>query len=291
MINTKAIGIELSRLETNKLLIEAYEEIAALRMRKIRSGVLASRDFNFGLDAIYQNLLLSYKNQIATLLAHKARNKKKPLLMERNGKNVSVFLSANTGLYGDILNKTYTQFIDFTTQHTSDIVILGRYGKNLFANQYPSTPFTFFDFPDTNIPDHLMNQFLAFILQYENIYIFFGKFNSMVSQVPTVLDVYGQEEKSLQENTSELNKYLFEPSLETILVFFEKEIFASIISQTIKESELAKYAARMVALDSSIQNVKDALKKVELQKRLIAHRESNKKQLEAISVLRMIKLR
>ena len=113
----------------------------------------------------------------------------------------------------------------------------------------------------------------------------------MVSQVPTVLDVYGQEEKSLLENTSELNKYLFEPSLETILIFFEKEIFASIISQTIKESELAKYAARMVALDSSIQNVKEALKKVELQKRLIAHREANKKQLEAISVLRMVKLR
>ena len=98
--------------------------------------------------------------------------KKKPLLMERNGKTVSVFLSANTGLYGDILGKTYGEFIEFTTKHTSDIVILGRYGKNLFTNQYPSTPFTFFDFPDTNVPDHLMNQFLAFILQYENIFIF-----------------------------------------------------------------------------------------------------------------------
>lgn len=291
MINAKAVATELDRLNNMELLIQAYEEIAAIRMRKIRSGVLASRDFNFGLDQVYQNLLLSYKTQIEGILRSQAGNKKGHLLMKRNGKNVAVFLSANTGLYGDILHKTYAQFLDFTRTHQSDIVIIGKYGKNLLQNDYPNNSFTFFDFPDMNIPDDMMTKFITFILQYENIYIFYGKFNTMASQVPTTLDVFGQEEESLKKNDGELQKYLFEPSLETILVFFEKEIFASIISQTIRESELAKYAARMVSLDTAVGNVKKSIKAVELQGRIDQHRQQNKKQLEAVSALRLLKMR
>lgn len=291
MINAKAIAVELDRLSNMKLLIEAYEEIAAIRMRKIRSGVLASRDFNAGLDAVYQNLLLSYKKQVEEIVRDRPAQKARLLLMKRNGKTVTIFLSANTGLYGDILRKTYEEFIRFTGTHQSDIVIIGRYGKNLFESAYPTTPFTFFDLPDTNIPDDQMAKFLAFILQYENIFIFYGKFDSMTQQKPTSLDVYGEEEATRKANTQELQRYLFEPSLETILVFFEKEIFASIISQTIKESELAKYAARMIALDASIGSVKKSLKRVENQAKFVRHRIQNKKQLEASSSLRLLKLR
>jgi ATP synthase F1 gamma subunit len=290
MINTKAIATELDMLNSMKLLIQAYEEIAANRMRRIRSTVLASRDYNLGLDSVYQNLLLSYKKQVDEILSQK-RGKDNRLLMERNGKNVAVFMSANTGLYGDILKKTYQQFIEFTKSHRSDLAIIGKYGTSLFQSEYPSTPFTFFDFPDMNISDALMSKFISFILQYENIYIFYGKFNSMASQVPTVLDVFGEEEESMKKNTDRLHKYLFEPSLETILVFFEKEIFASIISQTIRESELAKYAARMVALDSSVDKVNKSLTAVVMQERVARHREQNKKMLEAVSALRLLKLR
>lgn len=291
MINAKAIAVEMSRLESMKLLIQAYEEIAAIRMRKIRSGVLASRDFNTGLDEVYQNLLLSYKKQVEEILNKRASSKSRALLMKRNGKTVSVFLSANTGLYGDILHKTYAQFEDFVKKNTSEIVIIGRFGKNLFESSYPGTPFTFFDLPDTNIPDDMMTKFLAYILTYEYIYIFYGKFNSMSSQVPTILDVFGSEEKNKKKNTGEMKRYLFEPSLETIMVFFEKEIFASIISQTIKESELAKYAARMIALDSSIGSIKKSLTRVQNQGRFVKHRIQNKKQLESSSVIRLLKLR
>lgn len=71
--------------------------------------------------------------------------------------------------------------------------------------------------------------------------------------------------------------------------FFEKEIFASIFQQTIFESELAKFAARMVSLDFSSENTKKRLKQVTLAGQRIKHQESNKKQLGMFASMKLWK--
>ena len=54
-------------------------------------------------------------------------------------------------------------------------------------------------------------------------------------------------------------KYIFEPSLETIVIFFETEIFSSLLEQVFHESRLAKLASRMVLLDRASVAVAHAL--------------------------------
>ena len=78
-------------------------------------------------------------------------------------------------------------------------------------------------------------------------------------------------------------KYLFEPSLEQVMKFFEQQIFTSLIEGTIKEAELAKFASRMITLDSATENVKSALKAVQNQQRVLQHRKSNKRQQELLT--------
>src|SRR3989344_4940029 len=77
--------------------------------------------------------------------------------------------------------------------------------------------------------------------------IFYEQFNNVISQSPIVTNISG--DPLPWEKGGPQAKYFFEPSLEKIMEFFEKEIFASIFQQTIFESELAKFAARMVSLD------------------------------------------
>ena len=74
-------------------------------------------------------------------------------------------------------------------------------------------------------------------------------------------------------------------------MFFETEIFAGIIQQTVTESELARYASRITTLDMARENIDQQLRTVNLERRFAIHRLINKKQTEALTGLKLWKLR
>lgn len=282
MINQKQIALEIENLNSLKILIETYEEIAALRMRKIRSTVLQSRDFNRGLNEVFHQLKVSYQNQIRSLVTNKkVKDIEKLSFIKRNGKTIYVFLSANTRLYGNIVQETFLKLQEYLEHIPADVAIIGRLGRKQFESSFPNTPFQFFEFPDTQVEKVQLENLIQTLIQYEKIYIFYGRFETISQQKPSILDVYGEEAFEAKRTKTADVKYIFEPSLQEIMIFFEKEIFASIVEQTLRESELAKFAARMIELDSASENIKGDLKKVKLLGRISKHRSENKKQQEA----------
>ena len=78
-------------------------------------------------------------------------------------------------------------------------------------------------------------------------------------------------------------KYFFEPEVQKILAFFEKEIFASILEQTVREFELAKLSSRVVGLDKAIDHIDEELKKTIFKRNAFLHAESNRKQIQTFS--------
>lgn len=290
MINQKEILSQIEELSSLKILMETYEEIAALRMRKIRTSVLQSRDFNRGLNEVFHQLKVSYSNQIKSLITNKkVKDIEKLSFIKRNGKTIYVFFSANTRLYGDIVQRTFTKFNEYMQHSPADVAIIGRLGRKQFEDSYPNTPFQFFEFPDTEVAKVQLQTLIQTLIQYEKIYIFYGRFETISQQKPSILDIYGQEAFEAKRTRAADIKYIFEPSLKEIMIFFEKEIFVSIIEQTLKESELAKFAARMIELDSASENIKSDLKKIQLQNRINKHRMENKKQQEAVTILSYLK--
>jgi F-type H+-transporting ATPase subunit gamma len=282
MINQKQIQLEVENLNSLKVLIETYEEIAALRMRKIRKTVLQSRDFNRGLNEVFHQLKISYQNQIKSLITNKkVKDIEKLSFIKRNGKTIYVFLSANTRLYGNIVQETFFKLKEYLDHTPADVAIIGRLGRKQFETTYPGVPFHFFEFPDTQVEKVQLQNLIQTLIQYEKILIFYGRFETISQQKPSILDVYGEEAFEAKRTKTTDVKYLFEPSLQDIMVFFEKEIFASIVEQTLRESELAKFAARMIELDTASENIKTDLSKVNLLSRINKHRAENKKQQEA----------
>lgn len=282
MINQKQVALEIESLNNLKTLIETYEEIAALRMRKIRTTVLQSRDFNRGLNEVFHQLKISYQNQIRTLVTNKkVKDIEKLSFIKRNGKTIYVFLSANTRLYGNIVQETFAKLQEYMIHTPAEVAIIGRLGRKQFEAAFPSTPFQFFEFPDTTVEKVQIQGLIQALIEYEKIYIFYGRFETISQQKPSILDVYGEEAFEAKRTKSADVKYIFEPSLQEIMIFFEKEIFASIVEQTLRESELAKFAARMIELDSASENIKSDLKKIQLLGRINKHRLENKKQQEA----------
>ena len=288
MVTKKELTKEAEFLTTLRTILETYEEIAATRMARIRSSVLASRDFLLEINAIFQQVKTSYKTQTELLMqTRKIKDSSKLTFIKRNGKTLYVFISANTGLYGEIIRRTYDVFVENLRKEPGDVAILGKLGMEIFNEEKIKAPLTYFEFPDNKMDNEAVQKIVEHIIKYEKVLVFYEQFNNVISQSPIVTNISG--DPLPWEKGGPQAKYFFEPSLEKIMEFFEKEIFASIFVQTIFESELAKFAARMVSLDAATENAKTRLKQAILAKNRIKHQEKNKRQAEKFASIQLWK--
>lgn len=286
MTTKREILSEIEYLQTLKTMVETYQEVAAVRMQKLRSSVLATRSFLYDINAIFQQVKLSYKKEMEILMKEKhIKDYKKISFLAKNGKTVFVVFSSNTGLYGDIVRRTFNLFAESFKKEKGDagktkfdVTIVGRTGNFLFQEQFPNTPFTYFDLSDTDVARESLQKLIEHIISYEKVLAFCGQYQSIISQLPTAISISG--DRLPWEGEMVEIKYFFEPSLEKIMEFFEKEIFASIFEQALYEGSLAKFASRMVSLDSVADNTKNKLKQMIALEERIRHQIMNKKQNE-----------
>lgn len=282
MAEKTEIENEIVEVNALKNLVDSYEQIASARMKRTRQSVLVNRVFLAEINEIFDEVRKSYVKEVLKLA--KERKGTKITFLAHNGKTVSLFLSANTGLYGDIVRETFDEFIREAKTGETEVAIVGRNGLSLFLSELPEAPYTYFDLADHNVSSDQLSDIIRHVVEYEEIHVFHGRYINVVKQVPTKLTVSAEIslEESVEKDSRETD-YIFEPNLETILGFFETEIFASLFEQAVRESELAKYASRFLAMDTAIGNIRQRLKKLEFEKLRQEHYMSNKKQLNQLS--------
>jgi F-type H+-transporting ATPase subunit gamma len=287
MRNNKKLENEIAGLKTMSHIVEAYQEIAALRMRRVKKHVLQNRDFLMGLNDIYAQVVQSYKS-------YPQIRKKKTIsfLRETNSKSVSILLSANTGLYGEVVRATYDLFVKDIKENDTDIVIVGRYGKKYYDGASIDKPYEFFDFSDSGTDEANTKKLITHILQYEKIFVYHGYFQDILSQIPLKTAVTGTGMENLTSSKEQMTsvKYIYEPTIEDVLAFFEKGILTSIFEQSVYESSLSKFASRMISLDYAMVNIKNILKKTDFNSRKLKHRYANANQLSLLSGISLWKM-
>uniref|UniRef100_A0A7C4TPN0 F0F1 ATP synthase subunit gamma n=1 Tax=candidate division WWE3 bacterium TaxID=2053526 RepID=A0A7C4TPN0_UNCKA len=282
MVAEKKILEEIKDLMSIKTMVQTYEEIAASRMQKVKSSVLSNRDFLNSLYGIYQQVKHSYDEELKLL----QKEGKKPNLSEvrpRNGKTVAVFLSSNAGLYGDIIRKTFDLFKKSIQGKELDIIIVGKIGQNLFEGMRSSNQsYKYFELADTASTSEEFSGLISYVTEYSKVIVYHGQFQSILSQIPKEEFMSGEV---LQADSGVRQEYdfIYEPSIEKVMSFFEIEIMASIFEQSLHESSLSKYASRMISLDRAVVNIGEKIRYAKFTKQRVRHRIINKKQLSLLS--------
>jgi ATP synthase F1 gamma subunit len=286
MINGQnQIGKDIEAMISIKEFIVSNEEIAANNMRQIRHGVLDSRDFMSEITSFYNEVKRSYKTQFNLIMAKAKKNNKLEnsnfsSLVKKN-KTLCLLLSSNGNLYGDVVRNNYELFKKVSKDEKADIAVVGKVGKRFFDKDNPNYSYAYFDFPDKGIDIALLKPIVKYIIQYEKVIVFHSKFETLLRQKPIAFVISETQQDNL-DNKEEI-RFLFEPSLEKVVEYFEKEIFSSIFEQTIQESHLAKFASRMVTLDSASDNIKKKLAELYVKERILKHQKINKDQLNSLS--------
>jgi ATP synthase F1 gamma subunit len=283
-MNKKQIQQELTELMVLKSLTQSYAEIASSRMMKTRDSVLRNRNFLEAINDIFKEVRNSYKEEVVKLARKRnLKSGEKITFLSHNGKTVAVLLSSNSGLYGEIVQKTFDLFLRAVQEEDVEATIVGRLGLSLFQEAAPNRPYTFFDFPDSGVNKEDLAALMKHVVQYEEIRVYYGKFQTVISQVPTMYNISAEVSLYNEEEETKKTPYLFEPSLEAILMFFEEEIFGSIFEQSLRESELAKHASRMLAMDQAGERITKRYKRAKIIALKISHQTENKKQLNALT--------
>jgi len=273
MIHTKDIDIEVKEVNGLRELTRVYGEIASTRMKKIRGYVLRNREFLQAITNIFKDTLAAYKQKYSkagkvTFLAH-------------NGKTVDVFLSANTGFFGGVIKETFDAFITDVRKGYAEVTIAGRIGRGLFTDSMPGRLYNYFDLPDFGIDRAQLGELVKHLVQYEEIRVFYSKFDSLVTQKVEVEEISaGTPIKG--ETSGPAVYYIFEPSIEDILTFFETQMFASVFDQAIRESQLAKFASRILAMDRASQNIQERLKVLSQARLKTFHDKINIRQINSL---------
>lgn len=279
----RQIKDEIGLLSSLRILCTSYEEISVMNMQRIRGMVLSTRTFYTKLAKVYYHVKTSYKDELAK---DEKKNKAAQELARKNGKTVAVFISANAKLHGVIIDNVFQSFEKYITSNEADVIIIGKLGRELYERLIPSSKkkeYLYFEIPDMQVALEDLRTIVYHLLEYEKITVFYGQYNSMLDQVAQMTNITGDAIIEKEVATGNNEAFLFEPKLEDIVDYFEKQIFSALFKQTVHESQLARFASRITAMEFALDRIDGKENNLYNERRRITRLINNKTQQERMS--------
>jgi ATP synthase F1 gamma subunit len=274
MATLKKIKEDLKLVGTIESIVEVFEEIANIRIQKIKEKVLKSRKMFEELLACYQRVKGSYLAGVESGILKEAKLKEK-------GGSCVVFLSANELFYGGFIFQLWekTKML-IKAKKPNCLVTIGSIGKSLISKEKFAFKTYAFEVEELSIREREISQIVEILENYFPIFIVHGKYERGFVQKVKITEI---SEKRLPPPLEEIKTpevYIFEPSVEEVLEFFEREIVKVLFLQTILEHYLAKLAARVSAMFQAREKAKALKKKLQIEEIKKKREMLNKKQIE-----------
>lgn len=277
MPTLKEIKEDIKAVSSIETITKIYQEIANLKINKIRQTVLDNREFIEELSRLY---LLTKKASLIRSGKNSSFDKKKSFI-KRKKKRVVIFLSSNEKFYGNIILDIWREVLVYLSENKADFLVIGRIGKYLSEKSGLGHRILCYDLNDDYPETERIKEIVEFIHNYEEAIVFHGKFETIFSQKVVKSNISGVDFS--RENNLEIKNYLFEPSSKDVLDFFERELLFSFLNQAILEHQLSKYATRIIAMHQASEKAKETRTKLEIKEKRLKLELFNKKQIELFS--------
>lgn len=252
-------------------LVEVYGQVAAGNLKVVKQDIIGSREFMTGLQNMFQEIKSAWeKRAIASTI------------LPNNNLDVAVFVSANLGFYGDIVERIYAQFEKFVREkRPQQLVVLGREGRRMVKTRMKNANFIYLDFPDDRVEETTLKELINHLKAFERVNIFHGKYVSTITQDVVATTLLG--------SPVEVIDYIFEPNPDSIVKLFEGEILSSVIEQALREGQLSKFGARIMHLGEAMSKIETKAKQLSLWRRRILQDQYNKKQRTRLVSVKLLK--
>jgi F0F1-type ATP synthase gamma subunit len=256
--------------------LETFEELAASSMQKLRVEIGLSQDFYHGLSSLSEEVGADWDG---ALPGEKMRE-------------AVVLVSANGGLFGDIVEKVIAEFVTYVQNNNCEVYVMGQWGANLVRRYMPELKFEYVSMPDESLPTEVLSSIIARLGDYREVKFFYGQFVNIARQEPTSRRISGELRMDFlphdeQEQRTRQLKYIYEPDFAEVGRKFGQEIFAGVFDNTLREAQLAKYASRLMHLDQAISRMDIRMVALGHEEQRAKKREENRKQSLRVAASKM----
>lgn len=257
----KNIKLRIKSVQSTMQITRAMELVASSKMRRAKERVERSRPY---FELLHQTLA-----QIAA-----ADPRAQNAYMRRGGTEgcgnaLLIVIAGDRGLAGGYNSNIFK--LAEAQQGTGAVLPIGKRSAEYFAHHGANL---FIDdillADDVSVSDcfQLSRQVTDAFLsgRYDAVKICYTRFNSMLSQVPAVMDILPLTLCPTEEQMSEARRsqILYKPSSEEVFSAIIPEYVAGIIYGAVSESAASELAARRTAMDAATKNASEMIEHLNL---------------------------
>lgn len=280
MSQLKKIESEVELINTLRFISQAFEEISVMRMKKVRQSVINAREFVKEISTVFYDVKNSYQDKIKQLI----EKKKLAGAQAPAGKSLAIFISANSKLYGEVITSVFKDFYKSTQGKDTDLLIIGRLGRELYERQRSKKRYLYFEIPDSEVFVQDIQAIMYHLIRYDDINVFYAHFENILHQNSIVSNISGDQPFAVEKSsTKESTRFVFEPDMEKILTVFKTQVFIALFKQTVHEAHLAHYASRVTTMEQALIHIERQQQILYSEQRKARKQEENKKILERIA--------
>ena len=265
MPNLDDLKKRIGSVKSTQKITKAMKMVAAAKLRKAQESAESSRPYADSMRDLIDAISSGY-NPTST-----ERN----LLTGDENDNVHMLIlfTSERGLCGgfnSVVTKSLREKIENLKKKnkTVKIICVGKKGYDILKRQYSEIITEVIDMREVktvsyqdakNISDKIIKMF--FDGEFDKCSIFYNKFQSVISQIPTEQQVVPieLEEDSSEEKAADQSFFDFEPGESEILEELLPLNFTIQIFKALLESAASEQGARMSAMDNASRNASDMI--------------------------------
>ena len=269
MPSLKEFRNRIASVKSTQKITKAMQMVAAAKLKRAQGAAEAARPYSERMARVIANLASAVSGETA------------PLLLRGTGKDdvhLVVVMTSERGLCGGFNTQIARAARDRIVELLGDgkevkILAVGKKGRDQLKRQFGDRIVKYIDLSEYRtisadaahrVGDVITEMFEAG--EFDVATLFFSRFKSVISQVPTALQLIparapdGVEPPDLKGAV-----YEYEPNEEEILEALLPRYLNGQILQALFENQAGFYGAQMSAMDSATRNAGDLIKKLTLQ--------------------------
>jgi F-type H+-transporting ATPase subunit gamma len=241
------------------------QQIATIRMVKLRKTVLASRRFVDEATLVLRELHQERSKQVQKDLGLNSGLTTKALIPS---KTAVIVVTSNQGLCGSYNTEIFYRLEKcLKALPQADYFVLGHKGQNYFENMQKKIKVKYFPYEVSEVVTlSELKPVIGMFYFYDLIYLMYSQYiNTTTRKVVFVELAVPNIEAVTTIKEKEEGKYIFEPSIDELIAQVTGRIRYALFRQQLLDSKLSLYTAQMVAMKTASDNAQNLLADLSLE--------------------------
>ncbi len=256
----------IASVKSTQKITKAMKMVAAAKLRKAQEAAEQSRPYADNMENLMDSISRGYIQTDSSRNLLTGSDEDKTILL--------VLFTSERGLCGgfnsQVSKALREKIIELQNQNkTVKVLCVGKKGYDIIKRQYGDLITEMIDLSSVksiqyedakSISDKIIKMYLD--AKFDRCLIFYNKFKSVISQIPTeqqVIPAEKSEDETNEDQSKDNSFFEFEPNEKEILEELLPLNFAIQIFKALLESSASEQGARMSAMDNASRNASDMI--------------------------------